>query len=226
MRNTKKVFSTSPLILVSLPLVAGFALLMASCYPGDPLSTGELDLVATLFDPNADFSTKRTYAMPDSVVHVADSTETPADIDRQYDDLILSEIAQNLQQLGYTRVADPVAGNPDVLVIPYVTTTRYVGYIGGGWYWGWWYPYPPGYGWWYPWYPPYYGGTAYTYQTGTLLVDMFDPDKADAQEKKIPSIWVAAINGLAQGSSAEISTRLTNTIEQAFTQSSYLGAGK
>ncbi len=41
-------------------LVAG----VASCYPGDINSVGEADLVLTFFDPDADFETLGTYAMP------------------------------------------------------------------------------------------------------------------------------------------------------------------
>jgi hypothetical protein len=157
---------------------------------------------------------------------VADSSENPVEISREYDDLILSEIASNLQSLGYTRVANPSTGNPDVFVLPYVTVTRYVGYAYYPWYWGWWYPYPPGWGGWYPWYPPYYGSTVYTYKIGTVFIDMLDPDKADIPAKRIPSIWVATINGLAEGSSAEVSARIATTIDKAFNQSSYLGEGK
>jgi hypothetical protein len=48
---------------------------------------------------------------------------------------------------------------------------------------------------------------------------------AKATEQK-DALWVAAINGILEDTSAGISTRINNSINQAFTQSPYLGEGK
>ena len=37
-----------------------------------------------------------------------------------------------------------------------------------------------------------------------------------------PVLWVAGINGLLEGSTSSIVTRITNSIDQAFDQSPYL----
>ena len=194
------------------------ALLFVSCYPGQPLNTSDLDVVVTLYDTHANFSTKHTYAMPDSVIHIADSSENKIEVGRQYDALILSEINKNMVKAGFTRVANTIQA--DVLVLPTASLTIYVGYTPGYWYWGgWFYPPPPGGGWYYP-YPP---GQVYTYPIGTLFIDMVDP--VDTTQKRIPSIWTAALNGLADGA-VTTSTRITNGISQAFIQSPYLKEGK
>ena len=103
----------------------------------------------------------------------------------------------------------------DVHIVPFATKNTWAGYTCYPYYWDYWYGYPPGYGWCYP-YP-------YTFTTGTVLIVMLDPTKPTDSSP----IWVAAINGLVSGSStSEINQRVGNTINQAFNQSSYLGAGK
>ena len=51
---------------------------------------------------------------------------------------------------------------------------------------------------------------------------MLDHNKTPAEEMEIPAIWAGAINGLLQGSDANIFARLEGLIEQAFVQSPYL----
>jgi hypothetical protein len=206
-------------IFCSSLFVAAF--IFISCYPGDPLSTGELDVVTTLFDSRANFATKLTYAMPDTVIHLADSTEDIVEIDRQYDDLILDETNKNLQQAGFTRVTNPQQA--DVFVLPAATVTLYAGYQPYYWYWSYWYPYPPGWGGWYPWYPS--GGTVYTYRVGTIFINMVDPSQRDNAEKRVASIWIAALNGVVDSASSN-AARISSGIEQAFKQSPYLSQGK
>ena len=89
-------------------------------------------------------------------------------------------------------------------------------------YWGW-------YGW-----PCCYGpagvwairsSSVSQYDVGTILVDMWDPRRADTGEEEgvIPTIWVAALRGLLEGSSADAPARITQAIDRAFAQSPYLG---
>jgi hypothetical protein len=197
------------------------AALFISCYPGDPLSTGELDVVTTLFDSRANFATKLTYAMPDTVIHLADSTEDIVEIDRQYDQLILDETNRQLQQAGFTRVTNPQQA--DVLIVPAATVTLYAGYQPYWWYWSYWYPFPPGWGGWYPWYPV--GGTVYTYRVGTVFINMVDPDQRDNANKRVSTIWIAALNGVVDTASSN-AARISSGIAQAFEQSQYLSQGK
>ncbi|HET6350005.1 MAG TPA: DUF4136 domain-containing protein [Candidatus Krumholzibacteria bacterium] len=192
--------------------------LLISCYPGDPLTVSETDAVVTLFDKNTDFSTKLTYAMPDTVMHLVGEGGKD-DVSRAYDQLILTQIHSNLDKLGFTRVSDP--NTADVQVYTAAVVQDYVGYAYYGWYWDYWYGYPPGWGW-YPWYPS--GGVAYSYRVGTLLVVMMDPHKTVPDQKLVPPVWSAAMNGLAD--KASNSQRIKNGINQAFAQSKYLGEGK
>jgi hypothetical protein len=203
-------------LAVSAAVVA--AALGVSCYPGDELTVGETDMVVTLFDQNVDFSTKQTYAMPDTVIHLVDEGLTD-DVSRVYDATLLSQIESNLDALGFTRVTDPALA--DVFVLTAATVNDYTGYAYYGWYWDYWYGYPPGWGW-YPWYPSY--GTTYSYSIGTILVVMADPAAADDATERTPPIWTAGLNGLADKTTN--AQRIKSGIDQAFAQSQYLGAGK
>ena len=224
MHQISKMISMTLVRAAMSGLLIFAALFFISCYPGEPLITSDLDVVVTFFDKHADFSTKHTYAMPDSVIHIADSSEHSVDIGRQYDALILSEINKNMLEAGFTRITDPgTIKDADVFLLPNATATLYVGYDPYDWYyWDYWYPFPPGYGGWYPYYP---SGTVYTYPVGTLFIDMVDPHNLDTTQKRVPSIWIAALKGLADGSVSN-STRITNGINQAFKQSPYLKDGK
>jgi len=208
------LYGASALLIVTLMILAG-------CYPGQIESVAEADLVTTLYDNKADFSALKTYALPDSIIHICDvpseEQKCPSELTRKYDAQILDLINKNLRDQGYTKV-NP-SQNPNVLVVVAANATDLYGYY-YSWYWGYYYPGYPGWGWYYPGY-----AVPYEFTTGTLLIGMFDPAKADATNKRLGAVWLAGINGLL-GEGGNPQTRLNTTINQAFTQSSYLGKGK
>jgi hypothetical protein len=202
---------TKILIPVAVLLVTGLTLLFSSCYPGDPLSTSETDIVATFYNQNADFSTKQTYIRPDRVIDVNDTT-----LGTDYDALIIGQVDENMQALGFTRVTDPMTA--DVVVSALVSQTTWVGGACYPPYWGWYYPYYGyGYGWCYP--------VTYSFQTGTVLLVMVDAADTTSGATN-PALWVAGINGLVDGVEAAVTDRISRSIDQAFRQSPYLGEGK
>jgi hypothetical protein len=204
-------------ILAGAVALLAVSLFLVSCYPGDELTVSETDTVITLFDKSVDFAGFNTYAMPDTIIHLVGDDDDD-NVSRAYDDEILGGIEDNMQALGYTRV-DPATADAHILVS--ATVRDYVGYAYYGWYWDYWYGYPPGWGW-YPWYPS--GGVAYSYSVGTILVTMTDPDRTDSSDERVPPIWSAGLNGLAdKGTNAQ---RIERGIDQAFAQSKYLGEGK
>jgi hypothetical protein len=194
------------------------AAIFISCYPGDELTVSDTDTVVTLFDKNAVFAGDSTYAMPDTVLHLVAEGERD-DISRAYDSTLLSDIADNMAKLGYARVTDPAAA--DVHILTAVSVRDYTGYAYTGGWWNYWYGYYPPYWGWYPYYPT---GVTYEYSIGTVFILMMDPHKTTADDKPVPPIWIAALNGLADKSTN--SKRISNGINQAFAQSKYLGEGK
>lgn len=182
---------------------------LQSCYPGDELTYSDTDIVATFYDKDANFATKTTYAIPDTIYRLDDEGKPVVDPGAN-DQNILNKIKSELNAYGFSEAASPAAA--DVIIISLISQSTWVS---GGcyydWWYGWWYPY---YGWCYPVY--------YTYDTGTLLIAMLDNDVTEASS----GLWVAAMNGLLGDSNSGTLSRVNNGIEQAFKQSPYLGAGK
>lgn len=199
------------------PLLALLALFWG-CYPGGGDYVDEFDIVLTNYDDNAAFSTMTTYSMPDSIVEIDDDSDpnNPEYIKGSSAAPILAAIRTNMKNYGWTEVNK--LAKPDVILLPSAMQTTTISYYYGGGYWGWYYPYYPGGGWYYPgYYPPTYS----SYTSGTLLVQMTNPNDP-TEDDKIPVIWTGVINGLLTGSSASYNTRVTKNVNQMFTQSLYL----
>ena len=161
--------------------------LFMSCYPDGGLNSIEdYDVVITRYNKDYDFGAVKTYAMPDTILHVLPDSTAEDEITREFDELILSQIAENMANIGYKRITDTSQQDsiPDVVILAGVFATRYQGWSywpgwGGGW--GYW----PGWGWWGPGYPGYgpgYPGVAvpYTFSTGSVVAYMFEPDDFDS----------------------------------------------
>jgi hypothetical protein len=215
---------------LALLLLAAMALLISSCYYDYGMEAEEYDLVATFYDTKVDFNQLKTYSMNDTIVHLVGEGKE-SDISRDYDQIILQQVALNMQTLGYRRIMDPdtLDNKPDIILAAGVTTSENFvlsssyPYYGGGYYWGGYPWYGPGWGMWYPWYPV---TGVYQYTTGTILITMLDADRIDVENKRFFAVWTAGINGLLTGNSSTVKRRLNSNISQAFQQSPYLGAGK
>lgn len=210
-------------------LAALSAVFLVGCYPDQITSVQDLDVVATQYDTEYAFSANGTWAMPDSIAHVCDFVDVDGCIElrRDLDDEILAKVAAEMAALGYTRIpTDQInPGNvPDVVLLTSALGTRttviYSWYPGWGWWGGWgWCPgcWGPGWGWGYP---PV-GVTSY--ESGSLIVSMVDPDLEPEEEEMIPTPWLGVLNGLLQ--SGTPASRIDDGLTQMFAQSPYLRAG-
>jgi Domain of unknown function (DUF4136) len=189
---------------------------MAGCYPDGPDSIDEYDIVYTNYDDQFVFSGKPTYAMPDSVVKItgAASTGEPIEfVNQTYGKIICDRIKSNMASRGYTLVNNP--SQADLVLFPSaleVTNITYY-YDYWGYYYGWYYP---GGGYYYPYYP-----TVTTYTTGSLIMTIADIKNVNPSGKN-KVVWLGIINGLLEGSSTDFPGRINKSIDQAFTQSTYL----
>ena len=210
-------------------LLAASCLILASpgCYPGEATGVEDFDIVLTIHDDAAQFSAYQTFAMPDSVVHdFGEDEEGLVSLPRDYDELILQLAESNMTALGYTREPDPEQNGSDLFLTVSAIGTSETGYwySSDWWYlWGW-YPgwgYYPGYGpgWGY-YYPPGFVGSV-TVEQGTVILTLTDPNAPQSADQLIPVLWSGAIRGLLHGGAVE--ARITSGINQAFTQSPYLG---
>ena len=194
-----------PTIYISILVLA---LSLASCYPGGIEYYEDTDVVYTDYELDHDFSAMSTYSMPDNVVMISGDIidgEDPEFIKEPYNTQIINRIAENMADLGWTRVDDPV--DADLVLFPasWTNTTIYYWYD----YWCWYYPYYCGWGWGYP--------SVSSYTTGTMVMTLV----ADGEEYVEPfRVWTGAINGLLSG--ANNINRIYKGIDQTFEQSPYL----
>jgi hypothetical protein len=188
--------------------------LLASCYPEGPEFVDELDLLVTV-RPDVPLDVYADYYMPDTVVYIGDDDKLSGSDERK----LLSLVDQNMQSYGWVKEADPEVNGSDAAVFVTVLNTKRSGVVWWD-YWGWWGGWGyPGYGG-YPGYPGY-GGTAYSYELGTILVQVIDPSQpAAGDEESYQLLWEGAMNGLLQGSNIEL--RYTDGINQLFDDSPYL----
>ncbi len=188
---------------------AALAVLLMGCYPGQPEFVEEYDVVYTNYQPDFNFSNNYTYSLPDGVLLLddRDPDEEPEFIDPVFGDVILSKIQEHLNAEGWTEVDED--DDPDLVILPSAFDTDFLYFYDPG-YWCWYYPC---WGWGYPGYAP---GYISGYTTGTVLIQMTDPNGVLNDE--VPVVWVGAINGLLQGSDANIISRINTNIDQAFSQ--------
>lgn len=206
--------------LVGLVAVAAIG---AACYPYDVTSTSQLDVVATAHDSSKNFGAVQKYVLLDTVVHVVIDSSNMIEIGREFDDLIIDQIEENLQALGWTGVRfspgdtppTPTADEVAVLVSATASRSTTIWYPWNPW-WGWY----PGWGWgcvtcW-----PGYGYPVVTQtDAGTLAMNMIET-LTTAPNDTVPVVWIGALRGVLSSSGA--ASRLTNGINQAFNQSPYL----
>jgi hypothetical protein len=189
-------------------LLAGLAA-MAACNPSPDLSPEDFDTVVTVVSDTADFSGFSTYFLPDTVF------QRPLDgtISRQFDDLIVSEINRNMQQLGYLYEPDPQGSPPDILVVASaITKAEYTAYLG------------------WPYFGAGWGGQIvypgvsmrYLYTVGTVTIDIVDAAGFDPAANELSVLWTASISGPLEQNADNKGTRITDGIDQAFAQSPYL----
>jgi uncharacterized protein DUF4136 len=203
------------------------AILMASgiisCYPKGADLVEELDLVYTNHDANFNFAGAHKYAIPDSVVEITgdafndpDGNHRPQFMPAATGDIILKAINDNMAASGWTRVG--VNSSPDVLMLVSSMTTTNLYWYYDWYYWYWWYG--GWYGWYYPccYYPMYVTG----YRSGSVMTQMVDATTTQPGSENAKVVWNMVLNGLAEGGTTNIATRVQTGVAQAFAQSPYL----
>lgn len=200
--------------------------LVLSCSPDSGFNTvKDYDVVATHYDPEVDFTTLSTYAMPDTIIHFRDPDDTSSsDLSREHDELVLGLVRANLEAMGYVRETNPGTSPPDVYVVVWVTLAEWLASSSEDWWemWEWYLPdgWGPGWGTYYP-YP-----VEYFYRAGSIFIDMVQ--RAEVEEPEEPYIqvyWTGSVNGIMVDTSEGAQQRLTTNINQAFIQSPYLATG-
>lgn len=193
---------------------------LTACHPepDNKLLIDEL-VVATNYDPDANFSDYVTYAIPtDTIGFISETSEDTIIVasESTFPRTVLNAIKANLDARGYTRV--PKNQNPDiginVLVVNDFNVFQQVVYPNYG-YPGNYYSGYYGYSSWY--YYPYVN--TYAYNTGVLIIEMVDL-KNKTPDNKVKVIWDAYLGDVY--STLDLEEQTVNAIDQAFIQSPYV----
>lgn len=178
-------------------------------------------VVSTNYDPEADFSSYTTYAIPtDTIGFVSNNSDDTiiTSPESTYPRHVLSITRANMEARGYIRVArneDPDIGVNvmvvnDFNVFQEIVYPNYYGYPGSyysGYY---------GYGSYY--YYPYV--RTYAYNTGVLIIELVDL-KNRTPDNKVKVVWNAYLGDVY--STIDRNAQTEDAINQAFIQSPYIG---
>jgi hypothetical protein len=200
---------------------------LMACGDDDDDITGPTGIVTTVRDQSFNFTTLHTFAMPDTVVQFVPLTGSPLAVSRNFDQVALTEVRQNLLARGYIQVANAAETKPDfVVLVGSTATTNYDAYVTTAWYdtwgfysgWGW---YAPGFNssWSlvYPWYTQV-GVTAY--DRGTLVVTIIPTLSVNALNQSINASWAGVASALLNGTVT--STTVAGAVDEMFQRSPYL----
>lgn len=195
-------------------------LAMTSCEKDPDMEQLDSNMVVyTDYDNNTDFSKFQTYFLPDSILEAGQHDTYWKDENAQK---LINTVETQMNNRGYRRITDP--GQKDDadlgIQLSYVSQTTHVvsgGYWGGWWDYGYWGP------WWGGWYYPY--PVSYSYDTNTLVIEMVDLSDSRTENAKLPVVWYANASGYQYSSWYNIRL-MTNAIDQAFEQSSYIQSTK
>ena len=204
-----------------LTISLGLLVVLTACHPGSIDSIEQADIVVTNYDTDAQFGALHTYVLDNDVHEIRDPDSNEPEYDGRYNATILGEIKTNMDALGYVQIDSNGVDRTDSTTWPnmwvrsvLVSATNVVLYS--------YYPGYPGWGW--GWYYPSYG--TFTYRSGSVFVDMFDLTRAvivNPDSLIAPIAWNGILNGVVEGSTAQINQRIDNSINQMFRQSPYLG---
>lgn len=195
--------------------------LLAGCY-SEPDTQRLLDelVVATNFDPGADFTSYSTYAIPTDTIGLISNTSNDSIITHSKSDFprpVLNAIRAHLNDRGYTRIdrsQDPDLGINVMLVNDFnifqqVIYPDYYGYPGN------YYPGYYGYGSYYS-YPVV---NTYAYHTGVLIIEIVDL-KNKTPDNKVRVVWDAYMGDMYN--TLDLIPQTERAIGQAFVQSAYV----
>jgi hypothetical protein len=203
-------------------LFVSSAIFLTSCEEYMSSDVDDLDLVITNYQPSFNYSTIRTYTLPDKLL-VVENNDFNGNVEYYeptYGKVVIDRIKANFDAFGWQQVT--VYDTPDVVLLASVSQSTEVHYYHSDEYWDWYYPtyyYPNGWEWYYGDYysPP----RAKSFKTGTVLLQMTVPDKTGASSQ-LPVVWVGVVNGLLEGSTTSVNNRISKAVDQIFTQSPYL----
>lgn len=200
MSKLLKIFKISVFITIMIiPIV------ISSCYVDYGIATNGIPVVASFYNPDYNFNDVNKYYFLDTVIQI-----NGANVTRAYDNTIKNTTISNLNALGWTRITDTsMARDPGVVIVGnVVTTTSYTVTENNG-CWGDVWSYSSCYSY----------DTEYEYTTGTIGIVIVDVKVLNGES--LPIQWIGLSNGVIS-SGGNITQKIINSINKAFSQSTYL----
>lgn len=186
--------------------------------------------VTTFFDPSFNFTALRTFAMPDTVMHLSPVIGTPTPVSRQNDNTVLNQVRQNFLARGYTEITNPRSVRPDFMVLVGATAVQnHVAFVSYSWFstWGFYEgwnsvssAFDQTWGIIYPW--ASVSGVR-SYERGTIIVDLIPVLMVQPLDRSIRAAWSGVAAAILNGSVPP--SAIDNAIDEMFRQSPYLRSG-
>jgi hypothetical protein len=216
----------------ALAAVLASSLFVSACGDDDDDLTGPqlIGTVEAFRDPAADFTTKLTFALVDSVVHLAPfvQTGTLLDVSRAHDQAVIDRVRINLLARGYVEETDPFNNGADMYVLLGASAQEnYQAWVAYPWYT--WYgfysgfepqptPYDASWNVIYPW-----SGSAVaitSFSRGSLLVQVIGGGpQINPLAKEVTAIWAGV--AIAVLNSAVTQDVMLAAVDQMFVESPY-----
>lgn len=214
-------------LLPAIGILGTIGAFVACSNDNDIVVPGVTGTVVTFKDSTFDFTTLHTFAIVDSVVHVAPLTGTPLDVTRQFDAVAIAQVRNDLLSRGYVEISNPATVTPDfVVLVSAAATTNFNAFVGFPWFTSFGFSpafafgvFDPSWGIVFPWFPVV-GTTAF--DRGTLLVEIVPTSSVNNTNKTIRAVWAGVATALLNG--AVTSDAVTAAINAMFVQSPYLTA--
>lgn len=184
--------------------------------------------VAVFKDSSFDFTTLRTFSMPDTIVHLSPLGAVAQNVTRQFDRVAINQVRQDLRARGYVEITN-ASIRPDFVVLVGATATpNYNAFAGYPWFtfWGFyrgWAWFAPGFSTtWdivYPWFPVV-GITSF--DRGTLIVDLIPTSSVNTTARTIRSAWAGVATSVLNGNVTSVT--VAAAVDRMFQLSPYLTA--
>jgi len=178
-------------------------------------------LVATLYDQAADFSEYTTYKIVNQIGIITNDPNADTLLSPGIANQLINRVKSNMDARGYVNRSIDSTADLGINIFT-VNQLNQSDVITPGYWWG--YPgyYDPGYWGCYNCYYYYPFSYSYTYNTGTVIIEIMDLKNVSLNNDKVKIIWTGMGNGLlADYISTNVQYAL-NSIDQAFIQSPYI----
>jgi Domain of unknown function (DUF4136) len=175
-------------------------------------------VVVTYYDRGTDFNSLNTFCLPSTVGLISNTNPNDTLLGAVKAAQILGRLNTRLTERGFNSV--DISQNPDMVANVFVIKDLNTNTVVSPGYWSGYGGYYDPYYWGYPgsfYYYPY--SYAYTYETGTLVVELIDLKHRVQNNNKLYVVWNMLASGVLSDSNGDNMQKAFDAIDQSFVQS-------